>query len=60
MHKANYTSETPSFARPEAYNFVTSQESYDIYKELSQIGEEIEQCRAANAQFTPIDPAMKI
>ena len=38
----------PSFARKEAYNFEATVETFDIYKELSQIGEEIERCRLEN------------
>ena len=39
----------PSFARKEAYNFEATPETFDIYQELSQIGEEIEKCRLANS-----------
>ena len=43
---ANYSNfEVPSFARREAYVFDTP-ESYDIYRELTAISEEIAQCRA--------------
>lgn len=45
--KSNY--QIPSFARKEAYNFEATAEYFDIYKELSQIGEEIEQCRLNNS-----------
>lgn len=48
MHTPNPIFDTPSFARPEAYNFAATQESFAIYQELSQVGEEIEKCRAAN------------
>ena len=45
----NYSDfETPSFARREAYNFDTTKDSFEIYKELSQVAEELEQCRARN------------
>ena len=43
------TFQIPSFARQEAYNFEATPETFDIYQELSQIGEEIEQCRLANS-----------
>ena len=38
--------EIPSFARAEAYNFDTTPETFDIYRELNAIAEEIEECRA--------------
>lgn len=38
----------PSFARQETYNFGTDKESLEIYRELSQIAEEIEKCRLRN------------
>ena len=44
----NITEQVPSFVKKEAYNFVEDQTSLDIYKELSQIAEEIEKCRIAN------------
>ena len=37
--------EVPSFAKREAYNFVQDKESLEIYRELNQIAEEIEECR---------------
>lgn len=40
---------TPSFARNEVYDFAVSNESFEIYEELSQIAEEIEQCRSENS-----------
>ena len=39
----------PSFARAEAYNFEATPETFDVYRELSQIAEEIEKCRLANS-----------
>ena len=45
----NSTYQIPSFARAEAYNFEATPESFDIYRELSQIAEEIERCRLANS-----------
>ena len=41
--------QVPSFARTEAYDFDASRENFEIYRELSQIAEEIQQCRAANS-----------
>lgn len=38
----------PSFARAEAYNFEATKDSFDVYRELTQISEEIERCRARN------------
>ncbi len=35
----------PSFAKREAYNFDTTSENYEIYRELNEIAEEIESCR---------------
>ncbi len=39
----------PSFARAEAYNFEATKDTFEIYRELSQIAEEIEACRAENS-----------
>ncbi|MBR2840128.1 hypothetical protein IKE82_02245 [Candidatus Saccharibacteria bacterium] len=45
----NYSdNQVPSFMKKEAYNFVEDKASFDIYRELSQIAEEIEKCRQAN------------
>lgn len=44
----DYSYQVPSFGKPEVYNFAGSQDNLDIYKELSQISEEIEQCRLRN------------
>ena len=41
--------QVPSFVKKEAYNFVEDKASFDIYRELSQIAEEIEQCRLRNS-----------
>ncbi len=38
----------PSFARAEAYNFAAVKDNFEIYQELNQISEEIEECRARN------------
>ncbi len=38
----------PSFAKPETYDFGVTDESFKIYKELSEISEEIEKCRLRN------------
>ena len=40
--------QVPSFMKKEAYNFVEDKASLEIYRELSQIAEEIEQCRRNN------------
>ena len=40
--------QVPSFGKREAYNFVDDKDSFNIYKELNQIAEEIEQCRLRN------------
>ncbi|MBR2726007.1 hypothetical protein IKE87_01945 [Candidatus Saccharibacteria bacterium] len=39
----------PSFARAEAYDFDAGNKMMEIYKELDQISEEIEKCRAKNS-----------
>jgi len=36
----------PSYARQEAYNFDTTDDSYEIFRELNAISEEIEKCRS--------------
>ena len=38
----------PSFAKQEVYDFSVDDENLAIYKELSQISEEIEACRLRN------------
>lgn len=38
----------PSYARREAYDFDYTKESFEIYRELNAIAEEIEQCRLRN------------
>ncbi len=38
----------PSFARAEAYNFEGAKDNFEVYQELNQISEEIEECRARN------------
>ena len=49
MPKVYSNSEVPSFARREAYNFEATEESFAVYQELSQIAEEIEECRERNS-----------
>ena len=49
MSKFYFNSPSPSFAPREAYVFDTA-ESLSIYEELSQISEEIEQCRNNHLQ----------
>ena len=39
----------PSFARAETYNFEATRESFAVYRELTEIAEEIEKCRAENS-----------
>ena len=46
--KKNSDNQVPSFMKKEAYNFVEDKASFDIYRELSQIAEEIEECRRKN------------
>ncbi len=48
MPRVYSNSEIPSFARREVYNFDASRDTFEIYKELSQIAEEIEKCRVQN------------
>ena len=38
----------PSFARREVYDFEATQETFEIYRELNEIAEEIEACRLRN------------
>lgn len=50
MQKNYSDSQIPSFARESAYDFaVRPDTSYRLYQELSQIAEEIEQCRRRNS-----------
>ena len=42
------TFNVPSFARRESYNFDATKSDFEIYKELSEISEEIESCRLRN------------
>ena len=45
----NYSkSNVPSFARRYTYNFDATKETLEIYRELNQISEEIEECRLRN------------
>ena len=48
MESSNSVFQVPSFAKREAYNFDATDESYEIYKELNEISEEIEKCRLRN------------
>lgn len=38
----------PAFGKRQTVVFDTSKESFEIYEELSQISEEIEECRSKN------------
>lgn len=49
MQEDYSTFSVPSFARKEVYDFGATKESYEIFKELSAISEEIERCRARNS-----------
>ena len=40
--------QVPSFARRKTYNFDGTRETFEIYKELNEISEEIEECRLRN------------
>lgn len=42
------SSRVPSFARPELYDFDATEKSFELYKELNAISEEIEKCRLEN------------
>lgn len=46
--KSNDVFQIPSFAKREVYNFESDEDSFAIYRELSQIAEEIERCRLEN------------
>lgn len=41
-------SQVPSFARQKTYNFDNTKDTFDVYKELTEISEEIEACRLRN------------
>lgn len=43
------TFKIPSFANREAYNFDATKESFEVYRELNQIAEELEKCRSKNS-----------
>lgn len=47
--RVNPEQNIPSFARAEAYNFEATRESFAVYRELTEISEEIERCRAENS-----------
>ena len=49
MQKDSSTFKVPSFAKREAYNFDANKETFEIYKELNAIAEEIEKCRLRNS-----------
>ena len=38
----------PSFARTEAYDFAGNSETFEVYRELTKIAEELEKCRSRN------------
>ncbi len=38
----------PSFGKEPVYNFEATDKSFEIYKELNKISEEIEECRSRN------------
>ena len=46
--KNNLTFKVPSFERAKGYNFGSTRESFAVYKELSEIAEELEKCRLKN------------
>ncbi len=46
MQNNFFNSETPTFARAQAYNFDTN-DSVDLYDEIMNIAREIERCRAS-------------
>lgn len=48
MYQNSSVYSVPSFAKVEAYNFDITEESLEIYRELSEISEEIERCRLRN------------
>ena len=46
----NYSDfQVPTFARREVYNFDATSDSFEIFRELNQISEEIEECRKRNS-----------
>lgn len=46
----NYSDfQVPTFARREVYNFDATRDSFEIFRELNQISEEIEECRKRNS-----------
>lgn len=49
MQNDSSTFKIPSFAKREAYNFDATKETFEIYKELNAIAEEIEECRLRNS-----------
>ncbi|MBQ3436456.1 hypothetical protein IJG26_00645 [Candidatus Saccharibacteria bacterium] len=45
----NYSEfKVPSFAKREVYNFDADKDTFEIYRELNAISEEIEECRLRN------------
>ena len=50
MDTDNTMFKVPTLGRPKAYNFEATNETIDIYQELSQISEEIEKCRQENCR----------
>ncbi|MBP5648102.1 hypothetical protein J6X04_02345 [Candidatus Saccharibacteria bacterium] len=41
--------QVPSFAKRETYDFGATHDTFEIYKELNAISEEIEECRLRNS-----------
>ena len=44
-----FDSKIPSFAKTEVYNFDATKETFKLYKELSEIDQEIDACRKRNS-----------
>lgn len=44
----NAVYQVPAFEQRKAYSFVENNRNSDVYQELNQIAEEIEQCRLRN------------
>ena len=48
MQNDSSTFKIPSFAKREVYSFDATEETFELYKELDAIAEEIEKCRLRN------------
>ena len=48
MPETSSTFKIPSFAKREVYDFGATEETFNLYQELNQISEELEQCRLRN------------